>query len=116
MNVKLISRRTILPFSLSAVALVALLILVLSTSPVRDVGYALSFFALLLLLLVSLGYLWVSWRVGNVKPKTRYRIFIISIFIVVAAMFKSAGSLSLADGLVVILIVFGLLFYFARRP
>jgi len=57
----------------------------------------------------------VYFQSGQVTPKSKYRIFIISIFLLVLAMFRSAQSLSWVDALVLLLVTVGLLFYSSRR-
>ena len=95
--------------------LAALVLITLLTSPVQKIGYAILFFAALLFTLVSLGYLVMRLWGAKPSPKNRYRIFIISLFIVVALMFRSAQSLNWTDALIVLLVAFGLLFYGGRR-
>jgi hypothetical protein len=49
------------------------------------------------------------------RPIYRYRIITISVFILIVLMFRSAQSLSWIDGLVLIIIAVGLLFYGSWR-
>lgn len=95
--------------------ILALFLLMLLTSPVKKIGYAVVFFAILLFALISLGYLLVAIWGGAPSAKNRYRILVISLFIVISLMFRSAQSFNLVDGLIVILVAFGLLFYGGRR-
>ena len=85
------------------------------TSPINKIGWAMLFFLLLLVFLVSVGYLITSIQFGKVSPKAKFRIVIISSLILVAMMLRSLQSLNLVDLAVVGLISFGLLFYSSRR-
>lgn len=85
------------------------------TNPIDKVGYSLIFFAGLFILLVSLGYLTVALQHGYVGAKNRLRIVIVSLFLLIALMFRSAQSLGWIDALILLLIVIGLLFYSTTR-
>ena len=61
-----------------------------------------------------LGYS-LNLQAGQMRRVYRYRIIIVSIFIVIVLMFRSAQSLSWIDGLVLLIITTGLLFYSGRR-
>jgi hypothetical protein len=87
----------------------------LLTSPVKNIAWAVGFFAALEVFLLSLGYAAVYLQAGQMRPVYRYRIIIISAFILIVLMFRSAQSLSWLDGLVLIIITVGLLFYSSRR-
>ena len=108
-------QHVLLPALFSAGSFLILCLLALLTSPVKDIAFAVAFFVDLLILLFSLGYLVTLMQTGQVSRKSRGRIFIVSIFILLFIMFRSAGSLSWVDGLVLILIVAGLLFYSSHR-
>jgi amino acid permease len=86
-----------------------------NTDPLKNVSYIIVFFVLLLVFLVSLGNLAVAAQEGSVTPKNRAKVIIISIFIVLVLMFRSAQSLSWVDGLALLLIIFGFWFYIGRR-
>ena len=88
----------------------------LLTNPVRNVSYAIFFFVILLVLLLSLGHLLMGLSLGKISRKTRSKILIISILLVIILMFRSAGSLNWVDILVMLLLGGGLLFYSGRRP
>jgi len=98
-----------------AASLLALFLLMLLSSPVNKIGYAVVFFAVLLMALISLGYLLVAIWGAEANAKNRYRIVVVSLFIVIALMFRSAQSFNLVDALIVVLVAFGLLFYGGRR-
>jgi hypothetical protein len=85
------------------------------TNPIKRIGWAVVFFAALLVFMVSVGHLLVGLQGGAVSMKSRYRIWLISLFILIFLMFRSAQSLSWVDGLVLTLVAFGLLFYSSRR-
>jgi len=108
-------RHVLLPAALAAGSFLFLFLLMSLTSPVRNVAYGAVFFLGLMILLMSLGYLTLRLNGREVHAKNRYRIFTISIFIVVLVMFRSAQSLSLVDGLVLLFITAGMLFYISRR-
>ncbi len=85
------------------------------TSPVNNIAYTIVFFAAFFTLLASLGYFLTYLRRGKITPKSRVRILIVSTFIMLVLMFRSAQSLSWADALVLLLVAAGLLFYSSRR-
>jgi hypothetical protein len=93
----------------------ALVLLTGLTSPVSNIEFALVFFGLLFVFLISFGHLWVFLRKGQLGPKSRGRIVIISVFVVLALMFSSSQSLNWVDGLILLLVLGGLLFYSSRR-
>ena len=108
-------KQIITPAIFLTICLLAIFLLMLLTSPVKKIGYAVVFFGLLLAALVALGYLVVGIWGSQINAKNRYRIVVISLFIVISLMFRSAQSFNLIDGLIVILVAFGLLFYGGRR-
>ena len=87
----------------------------LLTSPVKNIAWAVAFFVVLMVFLLSLGYAAVYLQAGQMKPVYRYRIVIVSVFILIVLMFRSAQSLSWVDGLAVAIISVGLMFYSGRR-
>ncbi|MGH7157001.1 MAG: hypothetical protein ACREGG_02735 [Candidatus Saccharimonadales bacterium] len=93
----------------------ALAILMTSTSPINNVIYAALFFGLALLFLISLGYFMVRLQTGSVSPKNRYRIIVVVLILLILLMFRSAQSLSWVDGVILVLISFGLVFYISKR-
>ena len=109
-------KNVLLPAVFSAGSFLCLALLGLFTSPVKNIAFAVAFFISLLVLLVSLGYLVTNIQSGQVSRKSRGRIIITAIFILLLLMFRSAGSLSWVDGVVLLLIVGGLLFYGSHRP
>lgn len=100
---------------LSIVSLLVLLLIMLFSSPIKNIIFALPFFAVLFVFLLSLGHLLTYLRRGEVTPKSRSWIVIISVFAVLLLMFKSAQSLSWVDAVILVLVVLGLLFYTSRR-
>lgn len=108
-------RQLLLPAAFAAGSFLVLFLIMSTTSPARDITYAAAVFLALTVFLVSLGYLAVRLGGRPTHPKTRYRIFIISIFLVTLLMFRSAQSLGPVDGLVLLVITIGLLFYIGRR-
>jgi len=99
----------------SVISFLALVLLVGLTSPVSNISLVLVFFAVLLLFLVSFGHLLIYLRKGQLGPKSRARIVIFSVFIVLLLMFSSSQSLNWVDGLILLLVLGGLLFYSSRR-
>ncbi|OGL25584.1 hypothetical protein A3E49_02200 [Candidatus Saccharibacteria bacterium RIFCSPHIGHO2_12_FULL_49_19] len=85
------------------------------TSPAENISYSLVVFAIALIFLVSIGYVFTNLRWGRVTPRGRTRIFFVSSLIIVALMLKSSGSLSAIEILVLLLIGAGLWFYSGRR-
>jgi hypothetical protein len=77
--------------------------------------YAAFFFGLALIFLISLGYFIVRLQTGEVSAKNRYRIVALSLILLTLLMFRSAQSLSWVDGVILILIGYGLVFYISRR-
>jgi hypothetical protein len=114
---KHVTRKLKLKLSLigSFISFLALFLLVSLTSPVENIGLVLIFFAVLLVFLVSLGHLLVYLRQDRLGPKTRSRIVIFSVFIVLLLMFGSSQSMSWVEGLILLLVFGGLLFYSSRR-
>jgi uncharacterized membrane protein len=103
------------PGSLTLGSLVALIILSSLTNPVDNIIYTALFFGLALLFLLSLGHFMVRLQTGEVSSKNRYRIVALSLVLLILLMFRSAQSLSWVDGIILILIGFGLVFYISRR-
>lgn len=103
------------PGAVFTASLICLLAIMLFTSPVKKIGYAIAFFGVLLIVLNSLGFFVLRNWGAKTNARNRYRIFVTSLFIVITLMFRSAQSLNWVDGLIVALVVFGLLFYGGRR-
>lgn len=104
-----------IPGLILGTCLISLLFITLLTNPLSNISYTLLAFFLILLALISLGYLLIAWAKGKVSKKARSRIVIASIILVFLAMFKSSGSLGWVDLVVTLLLAFGLLFYSGRR-
>jgi hypothetical protein len=96
-------------------SLLALVIFMSSTNPVDKVIYAVLFFVLAFIFMVSFGYLMVRLQLGEISSKNRYRIVALSLVFLSLLMFRSAQSLNWVDGLILLLITFGLGFYISRR-
>lgn len=112
---KLANKKIGLPAGLMLCSLLALVLIMGLTNPVDNITYAIVFFVLLQIFLVSTGYTIVRLQFGEVSPKARYRIIIISSLILLALMLRSLQSLNFVDLLIVALISFGMLFYTSRR-
>jgi amino acid permease len=87
----------------------------LSTSPIDKAIYAVAFFALALIFMISFGHLIVGLQTGRVSLKNRYRIVTVSLLILILLMFRSTQSLDWQDAVILLLISFGLVFYVSRR-
>jgi hypothetical protein len=111
----MIIRRHKLTFWLSALSFIGLAVLMASTNPIDKIIYAVIFFGLALVFLISFGHWMVGVQVGEVTSKNRYRIVAISLIILTLLMFRSAESLNWVDALILVLISFGLVFYISRR-
>ncbi len=112
---KITDKENILPVSIMTMSLVAIILIMGLTSPVDNIAYAIIFFILMEVFLVSTGYSIVRLQFGVVSPKARYRIIIISSLVLLAVMLRSLQSLNIVDLLIVGLITFGLIFYTSRR-
>jgi len=99
----------------SVISFLVILSVVLLTSPINKIGFAIIFFVALLGFLISFGHFALYLRRGSVSSKARRRLLIISIFLVLLVMFKSVQSLSWIDALILLLVLGGLLFYSSRR-
>lgn len=115
-SVKHRNSHLVLPAALSAGSFFGLVLIMLLSDPVQNVSYALFFFAILLVLLLSLGHFLMTLKSGKISPKARSRVVIISVLLVIVLMFHSAGPLNWVDILVMLLLGGGLLFYGGRRP
>ncbi len=102
------------PLWIFLVSFMAIIGLVLLTSPLQNVVWAVGFFILLAILVLSLGRLLLGLK-SEVTPRDRSSLAIISLALVLGLMFKSASSFSWLDIGVLILICLGLLFYSRRR-
>lgn len=108
-------KRVRIPAAIAAGSFLYLLLIMTLTSPVKNIAWAVAFFVGLLIFLISSGYALIYLQAGGMRPVYRYRIIIISVFILIVLMFRSAQSLSWLDGLVLAIIAGGLLFYSGRR-
>jgi amino acid permease len=104
-----------LPFWTAITSFAGLAVLMLSTNPIDKIIYAVFFFGLALIFMISLGHLLVRLQMRTVTPKNRYRIIVISLIILTLLMFRSAQSLNWVDAVILVLISFGLVFYISRR-
>lgn len=102
-------------FWTTALSASGLVFLLLTTSPIDKAIYAVAFFGLVLVFMISLGYLVVNLQNGRVAPKSRYRIAAVSLLILSLLMFRSTQSLNWQDAVILLLIGFGLVFYISRR-
>lgn len=103
------------PLSLALVSLGAMLILITLTTPVSNILMGLFFFGLLLLFLISFGYLLLGVGGHKASRRAKLMVILISSFAVLALMFQSVQSLNWASGLSLTLLAAGMLFYSSRR-
>jgi hypothetical protein len=101
--------------ALALTSLVGLAILMTSTNPIDNIIYAALFFLLALILLLNLGFFAVRLQTGQISVKNRYRVISVSLVLLILLMFRTAQSLSWVDGIILILIGFGLVFYISKR-
>ena len=102
-------------FWLALISFLALVIIMLSTNPVDKITYAVFFFVLALIFMISSGFFFIGAQKGTVGTKDRFRIIALSLVILTLLMFRSAQSLNWVDGLILVFICFGLGFYISRR-
>lgn len=105
----------VLPAVLSAGSFFGLLLITTLTNPLQNISYAVFFFVILLVLLLSLGRLLLGLNPSKISSKARNKLFIVSVLIVMGIMFQSAGSFTWVDLVVMLLLGGGLLFYSGRR-
>ena len=101
--------------TLSLISLITLVLLMSLTNPVDNIIYSGLFFGLAMVFMLSLGNFIVRFQTGEVSSKNRYRVVVLSLIFLILLMFRSAQSLSWVDGIILILIGFGLVFYISRR-
>lgn len=104
-----------LPAYTTAGSFLLLLIITLFSSPINQVALTLTFFGVLLVFLVSLSVFIASIGRKKSSNKTIYKATLLSIFIVIILMFNSSQSLSLENGLILVLVIAGIVFYADRR-
>jgi len=104
-----------LTFWLSCLSFAGIILLVSATNPIDKIMFAIVFFGLCLVFMISFGLLMVGLQLGEVSSKNRYRVTTISLIVLIFLMFRSADSLNWVDALILLLISFGLVFYISRR-
>ena len=102
-------------FWLALASFLALVILMISTNPIDKIIYAIVFFVLAMVFMISFGFFFIGLQKGAVGIKDRFRIMAISLIVLTLLMFRSAQSLNWVDALILVLICFGLGFYISRR-
>jgi hypothetical protein len=102
-------------FWLALLSFLALIALMLLTNPVDKIIYAVFFFALALVFMISFGFFFIGIQKGTVGTKDRFRVIALSLVILTLLMFRSAQSLNWVDALILVFICFGLGFYISRR-
>lgn len=102
-------------FWLALFSFLALVIVMLSTNPVDKIIYAVVFFVLALVFMISFGFFFIGLQKGVISTKDRFRIIAISLIVLTLLMFRSAQSLNWVDALILVFICFGLGFYISRR-
>jgi hypothetical protein len=104
-----------LPTIVLAGSLIFITLLTLMTDPIRSITWAILFFLLLFVILMSFSSTIIILQKGELTPKVRHRLVLGTSFLIICLMLRSAGSLSLVDAFVLILIFTGSIFYFSRR-
>jgi sugar phosphate permease len=92
---------------LALASLLSLVLLMSLTNPIDNIIYSVFFF--------GLGLFMVRLQTGEASLRNRYRVIALSLILLILVMFRSAQSLSWVDGIILILIGFGLVFYISRR-
>lgn len=110
-----VNRLQKLPVLIMTGSFCGLLVLALLTNPINQVGVIFVFFCLVLTFFISLGLV-LTGKSKNSLTKRRYKITMLSIFVVILLMFRSTQSLGLTDVTILILTVSGLFFYISRKP
>ncbi|PJE65446.1 hypothetical protein COU91_01565 [Candidatus Saccharibacteria bacterium CG10_big_fil_rev_8_21_14_0_10_47_8] len=114
-GVNIRQKHILLPAVTTTGSFLCMVILAMTTSPIKEVTYAVVFFCLAMIFLVSFGYLLVGLHHGQTGPKSRYRIFTLSFLVLVGLMLLSSQALNWVDGVVLVLIGCGLWFYSGHR-
>jgi hypothetical protein len=104
-----------LSFWLMPASFAGLVIVMLTTNPIDKIIWAIVFFGLALVFLLSFGFWLVRLQLGEVSNKNKYRIVALSLIVLSLLMFRSAQSLNWVDAVILLLIAFGLGFYISRR-
>jgi hypothetical protein len=102
-------------FWLALASFLTLVILMVSTNPIDKIIYAVVFFVLALVFMISFGFFFIGLQKATVGTKDRFRIIAIGLIVLTLLMFRSAQSLNWVDALILVLICFGLGFYISRR-
>lgn len=102
-------------FWLMLLSFVGVVAIMMTTNPFDKIIYAVVFFVLAMVFMVSLGFWLVRLQLGEVSSKNRYRVVALSLVILALLMFRSAQSLSWVDAVILLLITFGMGFYISRR-
>ena len=104
-----------LPAAFLAGSFLCILGLVLFTNPVSNLGLSMLFFLAFWVLTISVGYLITIALRGGVGVKAQARIVIVGILLTLLIMFRSSSALGWFEGLILLLITIGLIFYSSRR-
>lgn len=110
-----IKRHQKLPATTLAGSFLTLVFLAATTEAATNVTDIMLFFGLLLVLLISGGIL-ISGVRAPTSAKKRQQIVTFSLLVLVAIMLRSAQSLGIVDGLILLLTTAGIIFYFGRKP
>lgn len=104
-----------LPITVSLGSFIFIIFITLLTDPIKNITWVIFFFLALFILLINLVDSIVILQRGELTPKIRHKVILGVGFLIVCLMLRSAGSLSLVDALVLILIFVASIFYFSRR-
>jgi energy-converting hydrogenase Eha subunit C len=104
-----------LPFAIFMGSLIFICLLVLLSNPLSNIILVSLFFLGFYVFLNSLGFLLLAAQKQDLTPKNKRNIILLSTFVVVLLMFRSAKALSLLDSLLLLVFCGGLFFYLSRR-
>lgn len=85
------------------------------TDPFQNPFFSIVVFALMAILLISIGYFLTILRGREITPRRRIRIILVASLIMVGAMLRSFGSLDAWQTVVLLIVGAGLWFYTGRR-
>lgn len=103
-----------LPAYIFAGSFLCLILIMSLTSPTSHIVASVFFFLFLLTFLISGGYAYFGSK-NRLNPGLKFKIVAVSLFVVIAIMFRSSQSLGLVDALIFLLSIGGIIFYADRR-
>jgi hypothetical protein len=104
-----------IPLIILIASFASLAVCSLFTSPFGHVVNILIFFIALFIFIVSLCWTIALMGRETISSKSKFKIAVFSLTVIVILMFRSAQSLSMEDALILLLIALGALFYGTKR-